>query len=1336
VLTDRGDENRFIRAGATIPGTKYVVEDMLGAGVHGVVYLAKRRAAGSGGTRFVVKVLDARFPAREVPRVDHPGVSVVVDAGTTDEAAPRAYYVREDVEGISLRRARLGARAALTVATEVAEALAAVHGRGVAHGRVKPGNVWLARQEDGGFRALLLDLGVPEAATTAEADVAGLLALLRGYEEIEAAARGAKSATAVAAALRSRLGAGDADDVISFEQIASMPDEPQTIADVGLGDALAHTAPVAINTTMKGVEVPVVEGRTLERATGPLDDIDRAAPTHTLDPTLKPRPEDGTLPPGTRVGRYVTRRQVGSGGMGTVYAAHDPDLAREVAIKLMRAKGTASKAQQLADRMQREAQAMARLSHPNVITVHDVGAHEGHVFVAMELVDGGTLRQWLTKEPRTTREILDVFVQAGRGLAAAHTAGLVHRDFKPDNVLVGKDGAVRVTDFGLARAVREGGEDGGGALADGESGSRLDKPLTQAGVIMGTPAYMAPEQMEGKPADARADIFAFCVSLWEALYGRRPFTGESLEELRTAIMAGAERPTARHSAGRVPPRVHRAIDAGLRANAAGRPSSMDAILSALSAGSRRRATFALMVATVAFVLAAITSAALFAVQPRVERPSRIYAEGRPRPSVAVLPFVASNPDGQQLATILAEVLHDDLEEGGRGFRGIDNDRALQSVTGLGAVATWPMAPGIIDSLKSQLGADYLAMGTIVTDGHELSVTAWLIDTTHRSIVGVYKEHLTRERVVDLALGLGDSMRRRVGALPVTEDETSSLRARVPRNEQARASYARALDLRRAFHYREARQLLEEAISIEPAFVFGHVTLSSVLYSMGFGTESREQAQTAFELSDGLARTERLRIEVAYRIRARDWDRALEVARALYTFYSDDIECGLLLEMVEQLGGSVDAALVTIDALRALPPPLCDDPRIDLREGEAAFLSSDQQRAKMAFAEAKRKADSNRDTRTQAQAIAETAMVIHQEGDEDGAVRTATAAVGLAKAAGDRSVEADALQTLGNAFKALGRWDDAQNAYEQSFQINTEIGAEKLIPMSLGGLAEVAEDRDDLRNAERLYNETRERAESAGMLRDILIARTNRAAALFELGELQVAMQELDAALEGWRATGQSYPIALTLDDRAAALLEAGQLESAERDAREAIDLLVAKKLRKPTAARRLLLVQILLAERRVTDAIDAATAAARDLDATPDAPEVALAHARRSVALLAARQREAALAEARLARTKLLPDASVEKRGQTMIASARVLGELGTADERAAAHADLSQLIAQVTLSGHVSLELPARLAALHMEAANGGRTDAVRALADALAADAERSGFLRIAREARTLAH
>src|SRR5215467_4444254 len=248
------------------------------------------------------------------------------------------------------------------------------------------------------------------------------------------------------------------------------------------------------------------------------------------------------LEDGAALGRYVVQRELGGGGMGTVYAAFDPELNRKVALKLVRPEAGKLDTNEGRRRLLREAQAMAQLSHPNVIAVYDVGTFADQVFIAMEYVEGSTLTQWLAEHQRPWREIVNMFVQTGRGLAAAHAAGILHRDFKPDNVRVGNDGRPRVLDFGLARALsgepEKGAPDAERVSADLSNHAQLGVALTEPGRLMGTPAYMSPEQLMGQGADHRTDQYSFCVALYQALYGELPFKGQSIEALVREVSQG------------------------------------------------------------------------------------------------------------------------------------------------------------------------------------------------------------------------------------------------------------------------------------------------------------------------------------------------------------------------------------------------------------------------------------------------------------------------------------------------------------------------------------------------------------------------------------------------------------------------------------------------------------------------------------------------------------------------------------------------------------------------------------------------------------------------------
>jgi len=340
-----------------------------------------------------------------------------------------------------------------------------------------------------------------------------------------------------------------------------------------------------------------------DRAAGPLAEEATLVPTNAAtadpdapsgDPSRAPLRE---LVRGTVVSRYVVLHRVGSGGMGVVYAAYDPQLDRRIAVKVLSA--ARSMDTQGRSRMLREAQSMARLTHPNVVAVHDVGVHDGRTFIAMEYVQGRTIKEWLRAAPRPWREVLRVYRLAARGLVAAHAVGLVHRDFKPDNVMLADDGRVLVMDFGLARPIRAEDLDTERAVVGGVAS-------TGTGGFAGTPAYMAPEQFSGSPVGPWTDQFSFCIGLYEGLFGEKPFLGDTVSALAASVTLGKIQPPGLRSG--VPWRLRQAVLRGLAADPTLRHASMTDLLAILDKDpSRARRNL------LALGLAAATLAGSFAI---------------------------------------------------------------------------------------------------------------------------------------------------------------------------------------------------------------------------------------------------------------------------------------------------------------------------------------------------------------------------------------------------------------------------------------------------------------------------------------------------------------------------------------------------------------------------------------------------------------------------------------------------------------------------------------------------------------------------------------------------
>lgn len=341
--------------------------------------------------------------------------------------------------------------------------------------------------------------------------------------------------------------------------------------------------------------------------------------TQLVHPSEEPAPQSGDI----QMGRYTVRRQVGAGGMGVVYEAWDPTLKRKVALKVLRADLIDPQARgEYSERLLREAQLLASVSHPNILTVYEVLTWDEQIVMVVHFVDGVTLRQWLERDKPSWQEVIDVYLKVGAALGAAHERGLIHRDVKPANILIEEGGRVWLTDFGLACVI---GHDVAVLSGDdGESSGLTLSSLTRTGAIVGTPAYMSPEQHLAVEVDSRTDQFSYCAALFEALYGHRPFVGATRRELSLQVCTGSLRESPEDT--EVPHQVYAVLARGLARNPEDRHLSMAALLKELSAARfpRRRLWFApgLLVVSV-IVLALMVVGAVMVGMPGVFGPGAV-----------------------------------------------------------------------------------------------------------------------------------------------------------------------------------------------------------------------------------------------------------------------------------------------------------------------------------------------------------------------------------------------------------------------------------------------------------------------------------------------------------------------------------------------------------------------------------------------------------------------------------------------------------------------------------------------------------------------------------------
>jgi len=643
--------------------------------------------------------------------------------------------------------------------------------------------------------------------------------------------------------------------------------------------------------------------------------------------------------------RYQIVRFLGRGGMGEVYEAHDLMLGERVAIKLLKT-GLASVG--AIERFLREVQLARRVTHPSVCRLHDVGTDQSRVFLTMELLAGETLADRLARGPIAFADAARIARATGEGLAAAHAVGVVHRDFKPANVMVVGERVV-VTDFGLAHGILAG-----------------DSTLTADQVVLGTPAYMAPEQVQGRFAGPLADVYAFGVVLFELATGKRPFVGENAAETASKRLVEPA-PDPRDSMPDLDERWAVTINRCLQRQPTDRFASMRDALVALGGIEHQRREqaelgsvdprelandperlgvsavqprtlrrwwpyIALAVVVVAFALAMFV---MIRGSTEIAASTPVAEEARPSIAVVGIDARVPHPDHDWVGAAVVELLAAELRSAEQ-LRVVSGERVAR--------ARLELAAGALDNaqlatLGTRLSARYLVTGDYeVGSDASLELDIRVYDRVRATTLGSHSLAGSEADLGGLADRASDGLRARLLATPVPVDH-GRMRASVPREPGALRLYAEGLVLLRRFEFAGARKKLEAAITIEPQFPLAHRALSEALARFGDDLRVRSEAKAAWELAGALPREEKLLVEARYRESIGERQRAIEIYRALHELYPDELEYAIgLAELLPH-----DEAVALLGQLRATS----DDPRIDATEGRV-LLMHDLPRSAAAF----------------------------------------------------------------------------------------------------------------------------------------------------------------------------------------------------------------------------------------------------------------------------------------------------------------------------------------------------------------------------------------------------
>ncbi len=878
-----------------------------------------------------------------------------------------------------------------------------------------------------------------------------------------------------------------------------------------------------------------------------------------------PRPKVGAAtgplfqPGEVLAGRYRIDRFLGAGASGEVYAASDNQLATSVALKALllgRRHDTHT-----FERFKREILLARRVSHPNVCRIFDLGSHAppGSAapvhFLTMELLEGETLQARIEEGGRFEEaEAVPIVRQVAAALAAAHGAGIVHRDLKSSNILlVGEGAAPRravVTDFGLARETQ----------VDSSS-------LTMTGGVVGTPAYMAPEQVEGRTADARSDIYALGVVLYEMLSGHLPFEGGS--PLSVAARRLRKPPTPLESfRPDLSERARAVVGRCLEREAAARfPSALD-VARAFEGeiAARRRRPWRWIAGLAAFGLVGALSM-LWLVEPPVGlgSPDRaMVAAARPSFAVLGLRDASDRAETAWLGSALGEMLTTELAAGG-SLRAVPGETVSRVRADLALAPSEALAPDSLARLGRALAADLVLLGAYTALGAEGERRIRLDLRLQRTDGGgdlPLSVEGSEQELFDLAARAGEALRGALGLRATARTEAGAeLRALLPSRGDALRLYSEGLDRLRAGDALAARERFEAALVEEPDSALTWEGLARAWQLLGYDERALGAAREAAQRAPGLPRAEAMRVEARLRLAERDWERAIELHRALWRFYPDDPEGGLeLANALLEADRSGEASTVVAE-LRRLPAPARDDPRIDLAAARAADGVSDYRLQLEAARAAAAKAASSGARSLLARAGYEEGLALRRLGELDASHAALTESRRLAAAVGDRSSLGVSLQALANLERSRGRLDEAAALFAEARAIFGAIGSRQREARAELAQGLLASERGDLDGALELYLAALDKLREVGDRRGAAAALSNVGTMLSERGDLAGALARHEEAIAEFRAIGDEARIVVSLQNIAQIRLERGDLDGARRALDE--ELTIARQLSNP-----------------------------------------------------------------------------------------------------------------------------------------------------------------------------
>ncbi len=840
---------------------------------------------------------------------------------------------------------------------------------------------------------------------------------------------------------------------------------------------------------------------------------------------------------GSSFGHYKIEAQLGAGGMGVVYRAYDTMLRRRVAIKFL--KGTPD--DETRARLLKEARAASALNHPNICTIHEVAEVDNQTCIVMEYVQGVQLESMIVPGGLPVDTFLRYSLQIADALMHAHDRGIVHRDLKSANVIIGTDGRLKVLDFGLAHRLPE---------YESDNPTQSISLIAQPEIVAGTLAYIAPEVLKTGQSDARSDVWSLGVLFYEMASGRQPYQGIKGLELVSKIMEDRAVPSL---SGLVPGSLRTIIHRCLQKEPAHRYQNSREVFTALEAAQnapKLSRPLRVGVAVAALLAVAIGGGLVYrqlatrepvATPPGAPVPTAVNA----RRAVAVLGFknLSGQPAVAWLSTALAEMLTTELAAGEQ-LRTIPGENIARMKSDLDLDDADSFAADTLARINTSLGTDVVVFGSYAVIGDSIRFDVRMQDARVGETIAAVAEAGREDQLFEIVARIGSRLRDRLGVTELSPSQVASVQASLPANPAAAKLYAEGLAQLRLYDAQAARRSLEQAVAADPKLPLAHSALALAWSALGYDERAQQSAKRAYELSSNLAREDRLWVEGRYHDAMNEHEEAIKTYQALYSFFPDNLEYGLQLASAQTAAGKGQDALGTIDSLRSLAPPVKDDPRIDSAEANAAASLSDYKRQEAAAARAVDKGRKQGARLLVANALLTQGNAWQELGDTPKAIAAAQEAREIYAAAGDRGGESRALRAAGIGLRSQGDLTAARNMYERALAVAREIGDQSLTAGLLNNIANVLRQQGSLGPALKTYQESLAIAREIGDRSTVALILNNMAIGLRVQGDFAGAKKNYEESLAIRRAIGEKAGMSATLNNLANLMSDEGDLSGA------------------------------------------------------------------------------------------------------------------------------------------------------------------------------------------------